>query len=350
MSVMNNQKGFTIAELLVGGALLAVLMGVVGWFINYSANVNLASSFEQRGNKFIERLGKYFNAASQSIKSDKLNRSFTFDDSGVAPIVGTWTAPSISWLLDSVSPISDLDRIPLEEKKFPIFNLVRNDIQSKVSSVVNLMQDSHTVESPRMVTNDAGDLEKVFSYYLVSRCVPRTASTLTSAGDGRASITPQAPELSAYYVLVMLNRRPFFDTQIDGGSRNSSVRCCPVSSPNCTDGTLSNYLVRTYGIKMDVVSNRPVTVTEYPSIGEFDPVLGSGFMLTLNLNLNTYKLKTFTILNQCLLKAGARCQKFEENPVALMPSWYPKIKSDLKNGVLEKSLASGGMIKIGESQ
>lgn len=399
----------------------------------------------------------------------------------------------IRYYLDLDNSRSDLDQVDASEKTFPIFDYVRSYLQandpcflgpSGTCSVtqfdnskprVDLMQDSHNFEAPRMdLETGTNDIYKKFSYYLASRCVPRTAAALTSAGDGRSTITQGAPWLSSYYVLNMLNRRPFFDTLRVGGGRDSSVRCCPASNPNCTDGSIANYLVRTYVIKIkredlfskdiggsadwtdtevNVTANEPLmikafgqittdqngepvslqptgsettpptkkfdntfataaligrigngapflvgasfstqnanasgrlylainddkdqsttrytgkfnteistiskkcnegcpqTISEFPSPAELDPVLETGFMVNINLNLGTYKLKTFKVLNACLFGAGKQCEKFAQNPVAPIPDWYRIIKSGETNGVLQKSLEGGGLIKIGE--
>lgn len=373
----NSKKGFSLIELLavmavMGGASL-IMIGLT----RFSAGQAKASKFSETSSSFQSRLAVVQSRATQTVRFDQMDPPNTFNAAGTSP-VGTGRGPiTENWILDDGGDFSDLDQIPQSEKNLSgmgfinVQNFINNnliDFRVPFSDKLQIpiRQDSHLLEAPKFTSDENGNMVKIYSAYLVSRCLPRNQESLKVVGDGIQSINPNAPWLSAFFVLRMVERRPFFVRLKPPPQPTFELRCCPAGQPNCVDGRRAgDWLLRTYLIKFiledcDLRIRRgfacdpnthvskpiPVAVTELPSPADLDPVIGAGFMLALDLPVNQFNLSAFTLENRCLYAAGKHCNFFQQRPADPHNPGDIILRVNHQNGVLAKTLQSGGLIKI----
>jgi len=335
------KNGFNLIELMVGTVLLGGLALGVGTYLDFTRTKAAASQLEQRRDAVFNGISKFLKKTVTTVRTEVYHPQRTFDLNGQA------LKPSNALLSPTFDPEQKytwdfINQTPGREKHTDFYNLKIKPQLSRLSPYVAYL-DSHTLESVELKNVD-GVLQPKFRYLLVSRCVKKDLGDMNELGDGKSTIDPEAPFLSSFYV-VQLPRRPFYDVLDVHGKKTFEVRCCPTNNPNCIDGSLRDYLVRIYGIKWDVESNQPKNITEYPSLGDLDPVIGMGFFLHLG---STYELNIFTLDNRCLLAGQRDCIKLSGAPLTPIPNWYAKLNSHIWRGVIAKSVSSGGLIPLEE--
>lgn len=332
---MWRREGFTLVELMTSILLLGLLSIGIGSILSYTSNQGIKAQWELRKNSFLKRMQKQERFAIASVRSVVFNPSETFNhlEQRLTSSVPAY-APTEFYQWNTA-------QIPAREKTLPFYLSIKNIPSFKVEL------NSHLIKYIDTVTDPNGKLVASQTYLLISRCVPKTNAALTVLGNGKMAIDPSATWLSSIYVTKVLKRLPFYHVLSDD-SKTAEIRCCEVTNPNCTDGEITNWLPRIYGIKLDNAGGTPESISENPFLGELDPVLGAGFMLTMDVAAMTYQLRTFTVENHCLLSALKDCQKAGENPLAALPSWVSRVNAaKIMSGPLQPSLSQGGYLNFG---
>lgn len=276
------QKGFTLVEMLVVSLIISIVVAATGQAVRL---VLLELRHTEKRQMALDEsldLDFYVRRANKNIANSRINNPSTFvSTAGVFSPRGVNLPgrPFPSMILQKTNwiPASSIN---------PLFAVVNTHF-SALSH--NIFLDSFTLEEHRLVQM-AGTLDKRTRRLIISRC---------DAWDKYIdlSLHRDDPGITAYYLLNMVERRPFLKN--NKADPLSSLNCCPMANPNCTDSMVDTHYFRSYVINLDD-SERVVNVEEFPKSTVDNSIIGSGFaMIFPSVNSASTDVRSFTIKNRC---------------------------------------------------
>lgn len=279
-----NVSGFTLVELLVVSVIVSILIGATGTAVRFVLTELRHSEKKQMAIDESLDLDFYVRRSVKNISNSRLNMPTTYVASGAsfssrgANLPGR-PLPFITITKSQWVPVASVN---------PLRTVVDTHFSTPTRSL-NL--DSFNLEEHRLVSV-GNTLEKKTRRIVISRC--DEWSRFIDLTDGKYL---KDPSLTAYYLLNMIPRRPFF--RVDPTNAVLGLNCCLPSNPNCKDGNIHDYYFRSYAITLDN-AEKVIAVEEFPKTSADNSIVGSGFGMYFPVaNSMSSEIRTFTLKNRC---------------------------------------------------
>lgn len=280
MKRLGSNRGLTLVELLVAAGIASIVIFAVTSTVVYL--------FE-----FQKKIEKQTNSASESIEMSRIiNRGlknlslsrFQFATTFVRTDSGAISSMGVN--PNTVVPAYTVDANALKAGGTgPLLAAVNAEL---AGPTYNVFLDSFLTEE-YIFESAAGSLIKKTKRLTYSRC-----DILDNSFDFVSEMS--RPGTLALYTLVAMKRRPFIKLS---GSGSSTITCCPVSNPNCTDGDVNSSFFRVYSMVFDK-NNRLLTVEEFPKSVSGSTAIGAGFWLNLRTpTSSSFVMESFLIESRC---------------------------------------------------